>query len=68
MSAPLPEQRSLPMRRAIGHHHPHRRTRDSETRAVLRDPHALVVVDEAMGAHARQRPVALGLGQRLASK
>ena len=27
-------------------------------------PHALVVVDEAMGAHARQQPIALGLDQR----
>jgi hypothetical protein len=40
------------------------RARDAKALAVLRDPHALVVVDEAMGAHAYQQPVALGLDQR----
>ena len=37
------------------------RARDAEARAVLRDPHTLVVVDKATGAHARQQPVSLGL-------
>jgi hypothetical protein len=41
------------MRHAFNHHHPHDRPRDAEARAILRDPHALVVVDEAMDTDAR---------------
>jgi hypothetical protein len=52
------------MRHAFDHHHPDDRARDAEARAILRDPHALVVVDEAMDTYARQQMVALGLDQR----
>ncbi len=52
------------MRHAVDYHHPDDRSRDAEARAIPRDPDALVIIDKAISAHARQQPVALCLNQR----